>query len=97
MNCLLDTEKKISILSRELVKAWGDNSLSLIDLEERISTAAEKAPTDDQQITSLRDVIGQVKDEFEVVVSQEELLVRTLEDCMLLVLSAMSHVELIIN
>ena len=71
-----DTEKKISILSRELVKAWGDNSLSLIDLEERISTAAEKAPTDDQQITSLRSVIGQVKDEFEVVVSQEELLVR---------------------
>ena len=71
-----DTEKKISILSRDLVKAWGDRSLSLIDLEERISTAAEIAPTVDQQITSLRSVIGQVKDEFDVVVSQEELLVR---------------------
>ena len=71
-----DTEKKISILARELVQAWGDRSLSLIDLEERISTAAEKAPTDDLQISSLRSVIAQVKDEFEVVVSQEELLVR---------------------
>ena len=63
-------------LSRELVDHWGDKSLSLIDLEERIATAAEKAPTDDLQIQALRSAIETVKDEFNLVVNEEEICVR---------------------
>ena len=42
----------------DLVKAWGDRALTLIELEERIATAAEKAPTDDAQIRFLREAIA---------------------------------------
>ena len=41
----------------------------LIDLEERIATAAEKAPTDDLQ-QALRSAIETVKDEFNLVVNE---------------------------
>ena len=50
----------------------------MLDLEERISSAAEKAPTDDPQIVALRHIISLVKDEFDVVVNQEEACVRSL-------------------
>ena len=40
-------------LALDLVEAWGDRALSVIELEERIATAAEKAPTDDSQIQAL--------------------------------------------
>ena len=50
--CKLDEEieKKLSILSTELVKNWGDRQLTVLDLDDRIATAAEKAPTDDKSI-----------------------------------------------
>ena len=63
-------------LARDLVKAWGDRALSLIELEERIATAAEKAPTDDPQIQALRQAIARVKAEFDAVVKQDEQQVR---------------------
>ena len=58
------------------MKAWGDRALTLIELEERIATAAEKAPTDDPQIQDLREEIARVKGEYDVVVKQEEARVR---------------------
>ncbi len=70
------TEDLLSDLARDLVKKWGDRSLSLIELEDRISTAAEKAPTDDLEIASLREAISMVKSEYDVVVVQEEVRVR---------------------
>ena len=42
-----DTDQALGQLARDLVKAWGDRALSVIELEERIATAAEKAPTED--------------------------------------------------
>ena len=46
------------------------------ELEERIASAAEKAPTEDPQIQALRDAIAHVKGEYDTVVKQEESRVR---------------------
>ena len=67
-----DIEHKLSALSKQLVEAWGDRQLSNIDLDDRIATAAEKAPTDDILISSLREVLSLVKSEYEQVLIQEE-------------------------
>ncbi len=71
-----EVDKLLGDLASDLVKTWGDRSLSLIELEDRISTAAEKAPTDDQKIADLRSAIAKVKAEYDVVVQQEESAVR---------------------
>jgi preprotein translocase subunit SecA len=70
------TDQLLAQLARDLVKAWGDRALSVIELEERIATAAEKAPTDDAQIQSLREAIALVRGEYETVVKEEEARVR---------------------
>jgi preprotein translocase subunit SecA len=70
------TEDSLSQLGRELVEAWGDRALTVLELEDRIAQAAEKAPTADLQIQRIRDVIGQVKAEYDQVVKQEEEQVR---------------------
>ena len=70
------TDQLLASLARNLVMAWGDRALTLIELEERIATAAEKAPTDDLQIQDLRVAISQVKAEYDAVVKQEESRVR---------------------
>ena len=71
-----DTDQALGQLARDLVKAWGDRALSVIDLEERIATAAEKAPTEDPEILALRQAIARVKGEYDAVVKQEEERVR---------------------
>ena len=70
------TNQALAQLTQELVDNWGDRVLSSIELEDRIAAAAEKAPTNDPQITSLRQVIVCVRAEFDEVVKQEELQVR---------------------
>ena len=44
--CILsdDTDQALAQLARDLVKVWGDRALSVIELEERIATAAERHP-----------------------------------------------------
>ena len=76
--CALSQEADgaLAHLAKELVKAWGDRALTVLELEDRIAQAAEKAPTDDPQIQALRDCIAQVKAEYDVVVKQEEVRVR---------------------
>ncbi|QPN60959.1 preprotein translocase subunit SecA [Synechococcus sp. CBW1002] len=71
-----ETELALSSLVKELVSAWGDRALSVLELEDRIAQAAEKAPTDDPQIQLLRERIAQVKDEYEQVTKLEEQQVR---------------------
>ncbi len=66
------TDQALAELARDLVKAWGDRALSVIELEDRIATAAEKAPTDDAEIAALRAAIAMVKSEYDEVVKQEE-------------------------
>jgi preprotein translocase subunit SecA len=70
------TDQLLAQLARDLVKAWGDRALTVIELEESIATAAEKAPTDDSQIEALREAIAAVRGEYEAVVKQEESRVR---------------------
>jgi len=70
------SDQLLAQLARDLVKAWGDRALSVLDLEERIATAAEKAPTDDSEIQSLREAIAVVRAEYDDVVKEEEARVR---------------------
>jgi len=44
----------------------------VLELEDRIAQAAEKAPTDDAQIQSLRQLITRVRAEYDGVVQEEE-------------------------
>ena len=67
-----DVENKLSALTKQLIDSWGDRQLSVIELDDRIATAAEKAPTDDDLISSLREVLSLVKNEYEKVLIQEE-------------------------
>ena len=71
-----DADAALARLAKDLVKAWGDRALTVLELEDRIAQAAEKAPSDDPQIQALRDCIAQVKAEYDVVVKQEEVRVR---------------------
>jgi len=76
--CELDEEiaNKLSFLSDELVKNWGDKQLSVLELDDRIATASEKAPTEDNMIKLLRDSLSYVKKEYEEVLTHEEQKVR---------------------
>ena len=70
------TEQGLSTLAKDLVNAWGDRQLTLLELEDRIAQAAEKAPSEDPQIQALRDCIAQVKAEYDAMVKQDEQQVR---------------------
>ena len=70
------TDKILGELASELVSNLGDRSLSLIELEELIGTAAENTPTDDKNISSLRSAIKLIKNEYESVLKYEEIKVR---------------------
>ncbi len=76
--CKLDEEieKKLSILSNELVNNWGERQLSVLELDDRIATASEKAPTEDNMIKLLRESLSCVKAEYENVLIHEEQKVR---------------------
>ncbi len=70
------TDEYLADLTRRLVKTWGDRGLTLIQLEDKIATAGEKAPTDDAEIKSLRKAIGLIKDEYDEVLKAEDIKVR---------------------
>jgi preprotein translocase subunit SecA len=70
------TDQSLGELARDLVKAWGDRSLTVLELEDRIAQAAEKAPISDPQLQDLRSVIARVKAEYDAVVKHEEKQVR---------------------
>ncbi len=76
--CKLDEEieKKLSHLSHKLVEKLGDRQLSVLELDDMIATAAEKAPTEDNLIQLLRDSLSDVKKEYEKVLIHEEQKVR---------------------
>jgi len=74
---LPSTEEALVELGRDLVQAWGDRSLTVLELEDRIAQAAEKAPIEDPLLQRLRELIARVKDEYDAVVHQEEELVRS--------------------
>ena len=67
-----NVEDQLSSLSKLLLKGSGERLLSPIELDDRIATAAEKAPTDDSLIKSLRESLTVVKAEYEKVLVNEE-------------------------
>ncbi len=71
-----EIENKLSHLSDELVANWGDRQLSVLELDDRIATASEKAPTEDKLIRLLRESLSDVKEEYEQVLIHEEKKVR---------------------
>ena len=71
-----ETDKKLALLASKLVKEWGDRSLTSIELDDYIATAAEKTPTKDQNILELRNVIYKIKEEYDTVLKEEEKNVR---------------------
>ncbi|MCF8140991.1 MAG: preprotein translocase subunit SecA [Cyanobium usitatum Tobar12.5m-G36] len=70
------TDQDLASLAKGLVNAWGDRQLTLLELEDRIAQAAEKAPSEDPQIQALRDCIAQVKAEYDAMVKQDDQQVR---------------------
>ena len=71
-----ETDNKLQLLTSNLVKEWGDRALSSIELDDYISTAAEKTPTNDESITELRNAIHLIKKEYQEVLVHEEEKVR---------------------
>jgi len=71
-----ETDKELGKLIANLVKVWGDRTLTTIQLEDRIATAAEKSPLEDENISSLRKAINLIKDEYQEVIKNEEQNVR---------------------
>jgi len=68
--------KDLGDLASLLVKNWGDRTLSSIELDDRIAIAAEKTPTNDKNISSLRNAISLIRTEYEAVTKNEEEIVR---------------------
>ncbi len=71
-----ETDKELANLISSLVKSWGDRTLTSIELDDRIATAAEKSPTEDEDIISLRQAINLIKAEYQDVIKDEEKNVR---------------------
>ncbi len=71
-----ETDKVLQQLSSSLVDEWGDRALTPMELEDYISTAAEKTPTTDENIRQLRNAIQLIKKEYQDVLVHEEKEVR---------------------
>lgn len=71
-----ETDKQLALLATQLVKEWGDRALTSIELDDYIATAAEKTPTQDKNVSELRNAIQKIKEEYDVVLTLEEKNVR---------------------
>jgi preprotein translocase subunit SecA len=71
-----DTEKALAQVARSLVQLWGDRSLTVLELEDRITSAAEKAPSEDEGILDLRKVIARIRADYDAVIAAEQSRVR---------------------
>ena len=70
------TDQALGQMARDLVVAWGDRSLTVLELEERITQAAEKGPTDEREILALRELTATIKAEYDSVIQPEGIQVR---------------------
>ena len=60
-----ETEKMLREAVDFAVKQYGEQSLPELEAEDRVATAAEKAPTEDQVILKLREVYNLIRAEYE--------------------------------
>ncbi|MEO1591158.1 MAG: preprotein translocase subunit SecA, partial [Cyanobacteria bacterium J06632_22] len=66
-----DTEQVLKDAVDFAVKAYGSQSLSELDAEDKVAVAAEKAPTEDPVIEKLRDAYSKIYDEYDQFTSVE--------------------------
>ena len=66
-----DTEKALKDAVAFAVKTYGPQSLSELDAEDKIATAAEKAPTEDLGIQKLREIYKLILSEYEAFTDAE--------------------------
>ncbi|MEO0351322.1 MAG: preprotein translocase subunit SecA [Cyanobacteria bacterium P01_A01_bin.15] len=66
-----DTDKALKESVAFAVKTYGPQSLSELEAEDKIATAAEKAPTDDPAIQKLRHVYRLILGEYEALTDTE--------------------------
>ncbi len=66
------TGQQLAQLKVELVEAWGEKQLSLITLDERLNVAAEKAPIQDDLIKKLRELMQEIREEYDKVTNREQ-------------------------
>jgi preprotein translocase subunit SecA len=66
------TEALLKDAVNEAVKNYGERSLAELEAEDRIATAAEKAPTDDPVIQKLRESYKLIRQEYEAFTSVEQ-------------------------
>jgi preprotein translocase subunit SecA len=71
-----DADEALGEVARQLVKLWGDRSLTVLELEDRITSAAEKAPSSDEGILQLREVIARIRQDYDAVIAAEQSQVR---------------------
>jgi preprotein translocase subunit SecA len=66
-----ETEHLLKDAVEMTVKEYGEQSLTELDAEEKIATAAEKAPTDDDIILKIRAVYRAIRKEYDVLTDAE--------------------------
>lgn len=67
-----EAEQDLAQLNADLVEAWGEKQLSLITLDERLNVAAEKAPIQDPLIKRLRQLMQNIREEYDKVTNREQ-------------------------
>lgn len=66
-----ETEQALKEAVHVAVQQYGERSLPELEAEDKIATAAEKAPTDDPVIQSLRAVYKMIRKEYDVFTDRE--------------------------
>ncbi|MGB8690636.1 MAG: preprotein translocase subunit SecA, partial [Microcoleus sp.] len=66
-----ETEQMLKAAVELAVKEYGERSLSELEADDKIAVASEKAPTNDEVITKLREAYKQIRREYEAFTSTE--------------------------
>jgi preprotein translocase subunit SecA len=66
-----ETEQMLKAAVELAVREYGERSLSELDADDKIAVASEKAPTNDEVITKLREAYKQIRHEYEAFTSSE--------------------------
>ncbi|NJK68855.1 MAG: preprotein translocase subunit SecA [Microcoleus sp. SU_5_3] len=66
-----ETEQMLKAAVELAVKQYGERSLSELEADDVVAVASEKAPTNDEVITKLRQAYNQIRHEYEAFTSSE--------------------------
>jgi preprotein translocase subunit SecA len=66
-----ETEQMLKVAVELAVKQYGERSLSELEADDVVAVASEKAPTNDEVITKLRQAYNQIRHEYDAFTSSE--------------------------